>query len=236
MCKQVFLKRYCFPRLKNASYGLKTPCLLYYHPSMSLFCLLWIPLFYLFRRSVTGYNAAAGGVWAILVGSIVAMIQFFLGNLIEPGGFGLSRWISGCIDIVTLPALAPILVYFFLIAFKLISGEADFANFALLWLIPVAAIRALGWSAEGNPLLLALVPVLWTAIAVGVSFFIDIILKGRLLVIIPAFLAILIIPFAASCSYWAFFAQKTYWGLLFLFAAIVPMLVSAILSFIKAQD
>jgi len=203
---------------------------------MSFFCLLWIPLFYLFWRSVTGNNAPAGGVWAILAGSVVAMIQFFLGNLVDPGGFGLSRWVSGFIDIVSLPALAPIIVYLFLIGFRIVSGEADFANFTLLWLIPVAAIRALSWSAEGNPLLLALVPVLWTAIAVGVSFFINIIQNGHVLAIVPAFFAILIIPFAASCSYWAFFAQKTYWGLLFLFAAIVPMLVSVILSLIRAKN
>ena len=198
--------------------------------------MLLIPLFYLFWRSVTGNNAPAGGVWAILAGSVVAMVQFFLGNLIDPGGFGLSRWVSGFVDIVSLPALAPIIVYLFLIGFRIVSGEADFANFALLWLIPVAAIRALSWSAEGNPLLLALVPVLWTAIAVGVSFFINIIQAGEILFIFPAFLAILIIPFAASCSYWAFFAQKTKWGLLFLFAALVPMLISVILSFVKARD
>jgi len=209
---------------------------MYYLLNMSLFCMLWIPLFYLFWRSITGYNAAAGGVWAILVGSIVAMLQFFLGNLIEPGGFGLSRWVSGFVDIVTLPALAPIIIYLFLITFKFISGEKDFANFALLWLIPGGAIRALSWSAAGDPLLLALVPVLWTAIAVGVSFFIDIIQNGRILVIVPASLAIIIVPFAASCSYWAFFAQKNYIGLLSLFAALVPMLVSALLSFIKARD
>jgi hypothetical protein len=198
--------------------------------------MLWIPLFYLFWRSVTGCNTASGGVWAILVGSIVAMIQFFLGNLIDPGGFGLSRWISGCIDIVTLPALVPIVIYLFLVGFRFISGEPNFANFTLLWLIPGAALRALGWSSTGDPLLLVLVPVLWTAIAVGVSFFINIIQEGEILFIFPAFLAILIIPFAASCSYWAFFAQKTKWGLLFLFAAVVPMLISVILSFVKARD
>jgi len=203
---------------------------------MGFFCLLWMPLFYRFWRAITGHNAYAGGVWAILAGSIVAMIQFFLGNFIDPGGFGLSRWISSCIDIVTLPALAPILIYLFLISFKLISGEADFANFALLWLIPGGAIRALSWSSAGDPVLLALVPVLWTAIAVGVPFFINIIRNGRLLAVIPSFLAIIIIPLAASCSYWAFYAQRTYWGLLFLFAAIVPMLVSVILSFIRAGN
>jgi len=164
------------------------------------------------------------------------MIQFFLGNFVDPGGFGLSRWISGCIDIVTIPALAPIVIYFFLISFKFVSGEPDFANFSLLWLIPSAALRALSWSSMGDPLLLVLVPVLWTAIAVGVPFFIKIIINGRFLVIIPAILVILIIPFAATCSYWAFFAQKTYWGLLFLFAAVAPMLVSVILAFVRAQD
>jgi hypothetical protein len=209
---------------------------MYYSWNVSLFCMLWIPLFYLFWRSVTGHNASAGGVWAILAGSIVAMIQFFLGNMIDPGGFGLSRWVSGCIDIVTLPALAPILVYLFLVSFKFISGEADFANFALLWLIPGAGIRALSWSSAGDPLLLALAPILWTAIAVGIPFFIGIIQRGRLLVIIPSALVIIIIPFAASCSYWAFYAQRTYMGLLFLFAAVAPMLVSMILSFIRAEN
>jgi len=222
--------------INSAFYGLKISGLLYYLLNMSLFCLLWIPLFYLFWRSVTGNNTTAGGVWAILVGSIVAMIQFFLGNMVDPGGFGLSRWISGCVDIVTLPALAPIIIYFFLITFKFISGEPDFANFTLLWLIPGAAIRALSWSSLRDPILLVLVPVLWTAIAVGVSFFINIIQRGRIFVIIPAFLVILIIPFAAACSYWAFFAQKTYLGLLFLFATVAPMLVSVILSFIRARD
>jgi len=208
---------------------------MYYSLDMNVFCLLWIPLFYLFWRSITGNNASAGGVWAILVGSIVAMVQFFLGNLVDPGGFGLSRWVSGCIDIIVLPALAPILVYFFIIAFKLSSGEANFTNFALLWLIPCAGIRALSWSSAGDPLLLALAPVLWTAIAVGVPFFINIILNSRIFVIIPASLVIIIIPFAASCSYWAFYAQRTYMGLLFLFAAIIPMLVSVILAFIRAD-
>jgi hypothetical protein len=203
---------------------------------VSLFCLLWVPLFYLFWRSITGHNASAGGVWAILAGSIVAMIQFFLGNLIDPGGFGLSRLVSGCIDIVALPALEPILLYFFLITFKFISGEADFANFALLWLIPGAGMRALSCGSSSDPLLLVLAPVLWTAIAVGVPFFIKTILSSRIYIIIPASLAIIIIPFAASCSYWAFYAQRTYYGFLFSFAAIVPMLVSVILSFIRAEN
>jgi hypothetical protein len=111
----------------------------------------------------------------------------------------------------------------------------NFANFALLWLIPGAAIRALGWISLGNPMLLVLVPILWTAIAVGVSFFITLIQTGRILLIIPASLGVLFIPFAAASSYWAFYCQKTTMGYLFLFAAAAPMLVSIILSLLRIE-
>jgi len=203
---------------------------------MSLFCFLWIPLFYLFWHSIAGNNSAAGGIWAIVVGSVVALIQFFLGYLVEPGGFGFSRWMSGCIDIVTLPALAPLIVYFALINFKIITGTADFANFALLWLIPGAGISAVNWSSRHDPILLVLVPILWTAIAVGIPFFINLIVTSRKWVIVPASLAILIIPFASASSYWAFFSQKTCQGFLFLLAAVTPMLVSMIMAFVQAGE
>ena len=212
------------------------PAPLYYLLYMTVFCLLWMPLFYLFWRAVTENDSPAGGVWALIAGSLVAMLQFFLGNLAEPGGFGVSRWVSGFVDIVALPALAPLLIYLFLVGFKIVSGTIDFANFALLWLIPCGAIRTLSWSSLNDPILLILVPLLWTAIAVGIPFFIGIILKSRIIVIIPAFLAILIIPFAAVFSYWAFYAQKVSLGFLFFSAAAVPMLVSMILSFIRSGD
>ena len=194
-----------------------------------------MPLFYLFWRTIGENDSPAGGVWALIVGSIVAMVQFFLGNFVEPGGFGVSRWVSGFIDIIALPALAPLLVYLLFAGFKIVSGTIDFANFALLWLIPGAAIRTLSWSSLNDPVLLILAPLLWTAIAVGIPFFIGIIQKSRIIVIIPSVLAILIIPFAATCSYWAFYAQKVSLGFLFLSAAAVPMLVSVVLSFVRAE-
>ena len=202
--------------------------------SMDLFCLFWIPLFYLFFRTITGNNTAPGGVWALLAGSIVAIIQFFLGSMVEPGGFGLSRWVSGCVDIVVLPVIIPVLVYLLLVVFRFFTGTVDFACFTLLWLIPGAAIRAVSWSSLNDPILLVLVPVLWTAIAVGISFFIGIILNCHPFIIVLASIAILIIPFAASLSYWAFFSQKTSLGFLFLVVAAVPMLLSAVLSFVKS--
>ena len=164
------------------------------------------------------------------------MVQFFLGFLFDPGGFGFSRWVSGCIDIVTLPALLPIMVYLFLVSFKGITGTPDFTSFALLWLIPGGAIRALGWSHLNDPILLVLVPFLWTAIAVGVPFFINLIKTGQVFIIIISSLTILVIPLAAASSYWAFYSQKLYLGLLFLAVAAGPMIVSTILCFSKAEN
>lgn len=193
---------------------------------MSLFCFLWIPLFYLFRRSLYPDSGGSGGIWALLLGSAVALLQFFFGALIQSGGFGFSRWVSACIDIVSLPAVLPLLVCFLFMTLRVFSGEADFAGFALLWLIPGAAIRALSWSAQGDPLFLVLSPLLWTAIAVGVPFFIGLSASDRKFPAVLAGLGALALPFAAATSWWAFFSQKTILGFLFLFITMIPPALS----------
>ena len=163
------------------------------------------------------------------------MLQFFLGHIIEPGGFGFSRWMNGFIDIVALPALTPILLYLLLVVLGIIRGNIDFTNFALLWLIPAGAISAVSWSAQNDPTLLVLVPLLWTAIAVGIPFFMSLIQNSHWAVIILASLGIIIIPLAAATSYWAFFSQQFILGFLFYFVASAPMKVYMVLSFIRAR-
>ena len=202
--------------------------------AMSIFCFLWVTLFYLFWRSIAGNNAAVGGVWALLAGTVVAVIQFLAGPFIVPEGFGLARWMSGFVDIVVLPALIPVLVYLFLFGLKIISGSADFTNFTLLWLIPGSFIRALGWISQRDPILLILVPVLWTSIAVGISFFISLIQTGRKFVIALSSLAIIMIPLAAASSYWAFFSQKLFLGCIFCIVTLMPLIAATIMSFLKA--
>ena len=200
---------------------------------MSLFCLLWIPLFYLFRRSISGEGA--GGVWALILGSITAIFQFFLGDLVNPGGFELSRWLSGFVDIVSLPVLLPMAVYALLVLFQAFSGNLDFANFILLWLIPVAALRAVSWSTQSDPILLVLVPLLWTALAAGISFFINCMMSyPRWLTVIPSSLGILALPIAATTAYWALFSQQPLLGYSLFFVSLVPMTVSVILEFLRA--
>jgi hypothetical protein len=201
---------------------------------MSFFCLLWVPLFYLLRRSIAGGNDS-GNVWALLLGSITALIQFFLGYLVSPGGFGLSRWLFGFIDIVSLPVLVPLLVCFFMLLFRGFSGDADFANFSLLWLIPVATLRALSWSAYNEPVLLIAVPLLWTALAAGISFFISWMIGNfRWYTAAVSILGILVLPLISATVYWAFFSQRTALGFLLLFIAHIPLALSFTFNILRA--
>jgi hypothetical protein len=190
--------------------------------------MLWVPFFYLLRRSFYADNSS-GSVWALLLGSITAIIQFFLGNIISPGGFGFSRWIFGFVDIVSLPVLIPLFICFLMFLFRGFSGNAGFANFILLWLIPVGAFRALSWSSYSEPIVLVAVPLLWTALAAGISFFINwMAKKTRWYVIIISILCILILPLTAASAYWAFFSQQTLLGFIMLFVSLIPLCFSLV--------
>ena len=193
---------------------------------MNVFCLLWVPLFYFFWRSLPE-NETPGGVWAFIMGSLTGIVQFFIDPVIDPGGFGFSRWLSGFFT-VTFPVLLPIFVYILMLFLGIIKGGFDIAGFVLPWLIPGAIIKALGWIALSDPITLILVPILWTAIAVGLPFFIAFINFDRIIVTILASLGILMVSLASASAYWAFFSQKTLWGVVFLGTALIPMLLSVI--------
>ncbi|MCL2806331.1 MAG: hypothetical protein FWD26_10370 [Treponema sp.] len=182
-------------------------------------------MFYLFRRAFI--QSGGSGVWALLLGSITAIIQFFLGYLVSPGGFGFTRVLFGFIDIVSLPVLIPLVLYLIILIFKRFSGDFDFANFALLWLIPVGALRALSWSSTNDPILLIMAPVLWTALAAGIPFFINLMVKRfRIFTAFLSFIGIIILPVLASMTYWAFFSQHTLIGFGLLLATHIPLILS----------
>jgi hypothetical protein len=202
---------------------------------MSLFCFLWMPLFYLFWRSITAPGTEnSGEVWALLLGSVVAFVRFLLGSFISPGAFGFSRWLSACVDIVALPAALPLLACALLARLRAL-GRVNYVNFALLWLIPGAAMRAVSWSALNEPSLLTLTPALWTAIAVGVPFFIVMMGKSRSWLVIPQAMAAVVLPFLAATVYWAFFCQRTWLGMLFFALTMIPAGISVAVNF-RAQS
>jgi hypothetical protein len=201
---------------------------------MILFCLLWTPLFYLFWRSLSGDIAGQGGIWALILGAVFALFRFFLGSFITPGGFGLSRWISGLVDFVALPAALPFIICLIFALFRIIPLQSNFTNFAFLWLIPIAAVRTLSWSSQNDPLLLLGVPILWTAIVTGMGFFVRIIQNGWSWAVIPCVLGAAAIPVLAATAYWALFAQNTVLGIGLLAITALPAIISLVLSFVTA--
>ena len=194
---------------------------------MSFFCLLWVPLFYLLRRSFVGAVSSSSGVWALVFGSIAATVQFFLGAFISPGGFGFNRWLFGFVDLISVLVLIPIFVYSVIFIIKGFTG--DFADFSLLWMIPFGGLHAVDWSVLNDPVLLILVPVLWTALAAGISFFINwMATKKRWYTFAVSMPCILGLPVLAAATYWALFSQMTFLGFLFLFLMYVPVILSFI--------
>jgi hypothetical protein len=195
---------------------------------MGFFCVFWIPLFYFFRRSIFAEKNGMGW-WALILGSAAVLVRYFTGPFVPPVGFGLSCWLNVFFDIVSLPVLVPILVCVVLIAFRLFPSDVDIGGFTFLWLVPMAFYYSVDRPLLYSPLMLILVPLLWTTQALGVSFFIDCILEYRrwyiVILLIPAAAAM---PFIAASSWWAFYSQQTQTGCLFLFASVVPALVSLI--------
>ena len=195
---------------------------------MSLFCLLCIPLVYFIRRS----PGEGKSIWALPLGGLAVILHYFIGSLVTPGSFGLSRWMSGFIDIAALPVLVPLFTALLLVMLQIFPDSLDYAGFTLLWLVPLAVIRSLGGDSPPSPIPLVFVPLLWIAQAVGIPFFIGCILKKpRWYVIIPSVLGIAAFPFLATTSWWAFFVQRTLLGFLLLVVNLIPAVILVMLDF-----
>jgi hypothetical protein len=193
---------------------------------MSLFCLLCIPLLYLLRKSSFGEGES---IWALPLGAAVVIVRYFGGPLVSPGSFGLSRWMSGFIDIVGLPALLPFIVCGALVILKIFPRNADYAGFALLWLVPLAASRSI--SGNSSPIPLIIVPLLWSAQALGISFFINGMVKNpRGYIVFFATLGIAALPIAAVTCWWAFFAHQNLFGGGLLLLSVIPAVISMLMS------
>ena len=155
------------------------------------------------------------------------VVQYFSGPLVTPGGFGFSRWMSGFVDITGLPALIPLMVCGALVMLRAFPSSVDYAGFTLLWLIPLAAIRSISENSPPTLIPLIVVPLLWGAQAVGISFFIGcVVKKPRWYIIIPSILGIAVLPAAATTSWWMFFSHQNFLGILLLLVSLIPMVVS----------
>jgi hypothetical protein len=197
---------------------------------MSFFFFFFIPLFYLFRRSFSA-TGGVGIICALPLGIANMVLHISPGALVTPGGFGSFRWLSGFVDIVCLPVLVPLFVCLLLIALRALPGNVDITGFILLWLIPLSVLRSINWSSPGIPVMLVLVPVLWTALGAGIPVFIS--CAGRYrrwYVTVPSALGIAVLPVAAATSWWAFYCQWKFLGYLLLTAVLIPVTVWIILK------
>jgi len=173
------------------------------------------------------------GGWALLAGCAAVLVRYLAGPLVSPAGLGLSCWLSGFIDIVSLPVLVPIAACALLAALNYFLSDVDIGGFTLLWLVPLGFYFSVDRSLLYSPLMLVLVPLLWTAQGLGISFFIGCIIKyRRWYVTAPSILAALALPLAAATSWWAFYVQQTQIGCLFLFISLMPALISLILEWV----
>jgi hypothetical protein len=199
---------------------------------MSVFCLLYIPLLYFLRRPSEGWLSERGeSIWALPLGAVAVTARYFFGPLVSPGSFGLSRWVSGFVDIAGLPALIPLIVCGALVILRIFPRDVDYAGFALLWLVPLAAIRSISENSPPAPIPLIVVPLLWSAHALGIPFFINGMVKNpRWHIVFFANLGVAAIPIAAVTSWWAFFIHQTWLGVLLLLASVIPAVISIIVN------
>jgi len=201
---------------------------------MTLFCLLCIPLLYTFRR--IGSPERKGGFWALALGCVAAALHYFFSPLVNPNGFGVSRWIGGFIDIVGLPALVPLVICLLLTALRALPASIDYAGFTLLWLIPPAAVRSISFNSPPSLLPLVIVPLLWMAQAAGIPFLANCIRRNpRWYVTIPLSLGIAALPIAAATSWWAFFCQRSLPGLLLLLVSLIPISISVVMDVVTEK-
>ena len=200
---------------------------------MGLFCLLWIPLFYFLRR-IASPRKGGGYIWPVLLGCVIVVFQYFFGTLLKPGGFGFFRWLTGFLNIVSFPVIIPLAVCFLLIRLRALPSGADYADFSLLCLMPVAVFRSITWNSPGYPYMLVFVPLLWMAQAVGIPWFLGFISRdSRRQVAVPLSLAVMILPVAATSTWWAFFSQRTLIGWLLLSVTLVPAAISVVSDLLR---
>jgi hypothetical protein len=194
---------------------------------MSLFCLLWTPLVLLLWVSLNAGNGGnSGGVLALVLGSVVSVLHYLFCPPINTAGFGLSLGLYALVNVVLIPVVLPFVVFVLLAVPGFFKGGADPAKFVLFWLVPAGITGAIGWSARHNPLYLILVPLLWTALALGIAFFARLVQKKFFPRIIPLLPVMLLMPLIAAGSFWAFYRQTPTAGFILLAVLSIPSVIA----------
>ncbi|MDR2901183.1 MAG: hypothetical protein LBV20_06655 [Treponema sp.] len=201
---------------------------------MSLFCLALPLVFFLFWKSLSEEHAiSTGGIWALVLGSILAIIHYMASPLITSGEFGFLQWMIGFIDVIAFPVLIALGLCLLFMFFKLFSATIKITNFLLLWCIPFGVIQMMSHSTQAEPLYLVIVPLMWIALAVGFGFFIKSIPIVKQWVAILCIVGAVFLPFVATTSYWALYCQNYILGYVLFGITLLPMIIHTGMLFIK---
>jgi hypothetical protein len=202
---------------------------------MSLFCLALPILFFFFWKSLSDDHAVStGGIWALVLGSILAIVHYLASPLITSGEFGLLQWTKGFVDVVVFPSLIALLVCLLFKLLRFFSAAINITNFLLLWSIPFGIFQMMTYSNQAEPLYLVIVPLLWIALAVGFGFLITIIPIVRRMIAVLCIAGAVFLPFIAATAYWALFCQNYALGYSLFGVTLLPMLVHTGILFVKA--
>ncbi len=203
---------------------------------MSLFCFLVVPLFLAFRHSL-GYERGGrrGLTLAFALGLVAALLRRAIGDIVPAGLFGFLRWLHLFADRSALPALLPLAAWYALKRYRGAAFDAERTDFILVWLVPVAALRAIVWSAGGNSADLVLAPIFWIAIAVGVPPFIDAVGEEYGIRAFGAGSVAVLVPLLCVTADWAFFAHLPLIGLLSAAAGVAPAVGETVRAFRAAR-
>ncbi|MDR2480739.1 MAG: hypothetical protein LBD07_00395 [Spirochaetaceae bacterium] len=170
---------------------------------------------------------------ALAVGTIEGVIRFFFMNFWKADGFGLSRYISACLDYVMLPIIAPLVVCFLFVKIMRLlfkqSQTPDWTGFVLISMIPLILVCSIRWGTEKNPLNLVLIPLLWSAEAFNLHFpraFAK--QKSAVSHTLLSIAGIAANGFLGAAIWWAFFASKTIMAFILLFIELCPAVLTVL--------
>ncbi|MFA6507575.1 MAG: hypothetical protein WCT14_15850 [Treponemataceae bacterium] len=193
---------------------------------MSLFCLFFVPAFYVFRRDSLSEEKSAfpepGVISGFILGLIAAFIRFSWGELFSLRGYGFAAFAVQLIDGAPYDALLPIACYAFLRRFgrpRRRFDETEAVNFSLAWLVPICALRSIYWSSVPDPVRLVIIPILFVSLAVSFPHWIRKALDEYGLSQAIAIIVVVLSPLTVAGVSWAFFTHRPIFGLVFFCAA-----------------
>ncbi|GHU23632.1 hypothetical protein FACS1894172_02590 [Spirochaetia bacterium] len=192
---------------------------------MTLFCLLWVPLFYVLWCSRSPHYGNVNILIPLLAGGCGALLYRFAGPFLPPGRFDMERWFHIAADVIAVPVLPPLILSLIPIA---AGKQIDSTGFSLIYLIPVSAIHSVDKSLLNDPIYFVLPPILWTTVVVGIPFFSRLFYKKRNALIPVAVMAIIAVFLIAASSYWFFFCQQQIPGIVLLGLNVIPVFIALI--------